>query len=329
MSAQADPAAHRPDPRTAPRGKRVGVIGVGNMGLAMVERLCAGGAAVVVHDVLGERLALAANLGADVAPDSASVAGRSATVIVAVVDAAQTEAVLFGEHGVRRADPPPRTVLLCPTIAPGDVERLARGLEALGIEALDAPMSGGPARAREGRMSLMVAGDDAVFERAAPLLHWMADPVFRVGRSPGDGARTKLVNNLLAAANLAAAAEALSLAEAAGLDPQRTLEVIEHSSGQSWIGSERARRWLAARAAGLDARSMPPTAHAALLAKDSALALDLARALALVVPIGDAAAAAFATACREGDRQCDDAVLFERAREAALARLTARRSSPD
>ena len=137
--------------------------------------------------------------------------------------------------------------MLCPTIAPADVEALAADLAAQGLHAIDAPMSGGPVRAREGRMSLMVATPDAVFERWQPVLQRLADPVFRVGTRPGDGARTKLVNNLLAAINLAGAAEVLAVATRLGLDPSTTLDVMERSSGQSWIATDRLRRALADR----------------------------------------------------------------------------------
>ena len=140
---------------------------------------------------------------------------------------------------------PSGSVLLCPTIAPAQTEAIAVRLAALAIDAIDAPMSGGPARARAGTMSLMVACADAALERHRALLDALADPVFRIGTRPGDGARAKLVNNLLAAVNLAGAAEALALAECVGLDPARMLDVIERSSGQSWIGSDRMRRAIA------------------------------------------------------------------------------------
>lgn len=292
---------------------RVAVIGVGNMGLPIAARLVGAGAQVVVRDCRPEREALAVAVGAQVAATPAAAADGAALVIVVVVDAAQTESVLFGDAGVVAAPRPPATVLLCPTIAPQDTERFAQRLASHGIAAVDAPMSGGPARAREGRMSLMVAGDDQTVARVQPWLDCIAHPVFRVGVRPGDGARTKLVNNLLAAVHLAAASEALALAQRVGLDPARTLDVIEQSSGASWIGSERGRRWLAVRAAGGDARHLEPKAHAALLAKDSALAVAMARAVDQPAPLGEQAAVLFAAVCAAGQAGLDDAVLFDRA----------------
>ena len=168
----------------------------------------------------------------------------------------------------------------------------------------DAPMSGGPDRARDGTMSLMVAGADATFARHEPLLRHLASRLFRVGTRPGDGARTKLVNNLLAAVNLAGAAEALALAERLGLDAAATLAVIEQSSGQSWIGSDRLHRALAG--------DTVVKARIALLAKDSALALAMARGLPGNGPklaMGRAAGKAFASAVRDGLADEDDANL--------------------
>jgi L-threonate 2-dehydrogenase len=126
--------------------------------------------------------------------------------------------------------------------------------------------------------------------------------LFRFGERVGDGARTKIVNNLLAAVNLAGAAEAMALAGRLGLDPAQTLDVIEQSSGQSWIGSDRLRRAIAS--------DTTPRAHMALLAKDSALALDAARTAGLALPVGDAAARRFAQALQAGLAKADDSALW-------------------
>jgi 3-hydroxyisobutyrate dehydrogenase len=291
------------------RHRSVGVIGVGNMGLAMALRLRELGTEVHVRDLDPARELLAARAGARPAATAAELARRSDALIVAVVDAAQTEVVLFGDDGAAAAMRPAACVLLCPTIAPMSTESIAGCLAAMSIDAIDAPMSGGPARARAGTMSLMVACDDAVYERQRDLLAALADPVFRLGARPGDGARAKLVNNLLAAVNLAGAAEALALAERLGLDPARMLDIIERSSGQSWIGSDRMRRAIAG--------DFAPRAHTTLLAKDSALAVAMAAGAGVAPQLGVVAAATFAAAVGAGHGAEDDASLlaFLRARE--------------
>jgi putative dehydrogenase len=158
-------------------------------------------------------------------------------------------------------------------------------------------------------MSLMVACADTTFERWRSLIEALSSQVFRLGERPGDGARVKLVNNLLAAINLAGAAEALALAERVGLDPARALAVIERSSGQSWIGSDRMRRALAG--------DLAPRAHTTLLNKDSHLALAMAAAAGFEANVGAQAAALFERACANGFAGLDDASLFELLRRGA------------
>lgn len=286
----------------APPKGSVALVGAGRMGLGMTLRLIGLGWPLRVHDIDPDRAALARAAGAEVAADAAAAAAGAAALIVAVVDADQTREVLFGARGAAAALPPSAAVLLCPTIGAGDVESIAAGLAARGLLPVDAPMSGGPERARAGTMSLMVACDDAAFEHCRPLLADLASRLFRVGTRPGDGARTKLVNNLLAAVNLAGAAEALALAARVGLDPALTLAVIEQSSGASWIGSDRMRRAVAGDG-GVNARI-------ALLAKDSALALRLAAGTGFDAPVGEAAARAFAAACAAGLADADDSALW-------------------
>ncbi|MEP6738997.1 MAG: NAD(P)-dependent oxidoreductase [Caldimonas sp.] len=281
----------------------IGIIGIGNMGLAMALRLRDLGRVVHVRDIDSAREAMAVAAGAVVEASTAALARRCALLIVAVVDAAQCEAVLFGAGGASVSLPRGGCVMLCPTIAPASTVSIAARLEALGIDCIDAPMSGGPARARAGSMSLMVACADAIFERHRDVIGQLSSRVFRVGTRIGDGARNKLVNNLLAAVNLAGAAEALALAERVGLDIGRTLDVIEQSSGQSWIGSDRMRRAIAG--------DLAPLAHTALLAKDTQLALEMAQATRLDLALGSAAAALFARACASGYGGLDDASLLE------------------
>jgi putative dehydrogenase len=281
----------------------IGVVGIGNMGLAMALRLHEAGHAVHVRDVDPAREALAARAGLAIATTAAALASCCARVIVAVVDAAQAEAVLFGADGVVAAAPRCAGVMLCPTVAPDDTERLARGLADAGIDCIDAPMSGGPARARDGSMSLMVACPDAVYAAWRDVVEVLSSRVFRLGERIGDGARVKLVNNLLAGINLAGAAEALALAERVGLDASLALDVIEQSSGQSWIASDRMRRAIA--------QDLAPRAHTRLLDKDTHLALRMAAAAGLATPLGAAAAAAFSRACDAGWADADDASLLE------------------
>ena len=280
----------------------LGIVGVGNMGGAMAAHLLEQGWSVRVCDLLPQRVEALVAQGAIAAAEPAAAAAGLSALIVCVVDAAQVESVLFGAHGAALALQPDAAVLLCPTIAPQDVERFAHELQGRGLHAIDAPMSGGPARARDGSMSLMVACADAVFEREQRLLEALSARLFRISTRCGDGARTKLVNNLLAAINLAGAAEVLALAQRLGLDLGRTLDVIEQSSGQSWIGSDRMRRAIAG--------DYEPRAHVSLLHKDTGLALEAAGAAGFTGLLGPAAHAVFEQAAQAGLSGLDDAALF-------------------
>lgn len=281
----------------------VGIVGVGNMGGAIALHLLEQGWPVQVRDVDSRKQQNLKQMGAAAHASPEQLAMHCIVTVVCVVDAAQTREVLFGHQGAAPAMRPGHTVLLCPTIAPQDVEDCAARLAARGVLVIDAPMSGGPARARDGTMSLMVACADAVFEPHEPLLRAMASRLFRVGTRPGDGARTKLVNNLLAAINLTGAAEVLALAGRIGLDLGTTLDVIEQSSGQSWIASDRMRRAIAGDYA--------PRAHTTLLAKDTRLALQAAQAAGFEPALGRVATDTFAHAIDAGLGSEDDASLFK------------------
>jgi L-threonate 2-dehydrogenase len=281
----------------------IGMVGVGNMGGAMAAHLLEQRWPVLVCDVDAAKVRKLEALGATGRGDAAQAAAGCASLIVCVVDADQTRDVLFGRAGAAAAMRPGGAVLLCPTIAPQDAEDIGTRLTERGIAAIDAPMSGGPARARDGSMSLMVACADVDFERQRPLIEALSRKVFRISQRPGDGARTKLVNNLLAGINLAGAAEAMAMAQRMGLDLARTLDVIEQSSGQSWIGSDRMRRAIA--------DDYEPRAHVTLLQKDTRLAVEAASAAGFSGPLGAAARDVFARAAAAGLANLDDAALFK------------------
>ena len=281
----------------------VGIVGVGNMGGAMAARLLEAGWPVQVCDIDLHRVRALELLGAQVRHTPAQCAAGVTALIVCVVDSPQVEAVLFGPAGAATVLRPGQDVLLCPTIAPQDTERFAARLQGHGVCTIDAPMSGGPMRARDGTMSLMLAGADDVIARQRDLIDTLSGKVFRVSSRPGDGARAKLVNNLLAGINLVGAAEAVALAERLGLDAGNTLALIEQSSGQSWIGSDRMRRAIAG--------DFEPRAHMTLLEKDTRLALQAAAAAGFEGPLGAAAHAVFARACDAGLAGRDDGALLQ------------------
>ena len=192
---------------------------------------------------------------------------------------------------------------MCSTIAPEDATRFAKRWAQRNVVMLDAPISGGPARAHAGTLSIMAAGPDAAFVRVQGVLDAMAKHVFRLGERAGDGSRMKIVNNMMAGANLAAACEAMALAEKLGLDARTAFDVVNASSGSSWIFADRMTRVLeedhAVRAA------------LKILTKDVGLFVEAAEAQRYHAPVAQAALAAFRKAVRQGLGEDDDSALIK------------------
>lgn len=282
---------------------RIGIIGVGNMGMNMARRLRDGGYEVHARDIRPEAETEAARHGAIVQPSPAALARCVDAVLIVVVNAAQIESVLFdASTGAIETLRPGQTVVLSSTIAPSDTARFAERLAARRIDCLDAPISGGPLRARDGTISLMCAGKAPARRRMQPVFNRLASHVFTISDAPGDAAKAKLVNNLLAGINLVAGASALALSGRVGLDPKAMYELICASSGQSWVFADRMGR-------ALD-DDYEPRAHAHILTKDLGLALDMAAQAGVDSPLGAYALDVFRRTCAAGWAQDDDASVF-------------------
>ncbi len=289
------------------KSPRIGVIGIGAMGLPMACNLHRRGYPVWVRDIDPAAVVAATAQGLAACDSPAALAARTDVLVIVVVDAAQIDSVLFGPQGVVHAARAPGdarlTVLLCSTIDAHDTERFHDRLAAHAIDLLDAPISGGPARAADGSMSMMLACEAALHERFQTLLRDMAAKLFFIGTRVGDAARTKLVNNLLAGVNLVAAAEAMALGARLGLDRQTVFDVIGASSGASWIGQDRLARALA--------NDFEPRARAAILTKDVGLAVQMAAAAGIETPLGAAALSVFRATVANGLGELDDAAVIK------------------
>lgn len=280
-----------------------GVIGAGSMGMAIALNLKQRGYSVAVRDVRPEIEAHAREQGLQVCASPREIAQATDFIVIVVVNAKQTEEVLFGDDGVASAAAPGKTVLLCPTIAPEDTEAIAQRLQDAGFEVIDGPMSGGPVRARAGTMSLMLAGAASAIERHATLLAAMSNRIFRLGERCGDGARYKLVNNLVAGMNLVAASEAVALAVKMGLDPATTVALMGASSGQSMMLDDRLPRAIA--------NDYAPHAYAYILTKDVALGLAMAEDAGVELPMARHALEIFKETLARGYDELDDAAVLK------------------
>lgn len=280
----------------------VGVVGTGAMGLGVVESLRRHRVPTYARDIVAERMARSAAHGAIPTDSSAELARAADVVIVLVVDEAQIEDVLFGAEGATQGLRPGTIVVVSSTVDPQYVAALPDRLAGCGAQVLDAPVSGGPAKAADGTMTMMLSGTAEVRGRCAAMLSRIAGRVFAVGERPGEAMTFKIVNNLLAAANLAAGAQALVLAQRAGIGPARALEVINASSGASWIVAERMARELAG--------DHGVRAATKILAKDVAIAAALAQRVGAPDSFARAAAEAFRCAVDAGYGEEDDAALL-------------------
>ena len=299
--------------------QNVGLIGLGAMGSGMAASLRRAGHNLHVYDVRAE-VARAFAQGGGVACDSLAQLGAACDVVISVVvNAAQTEAVLFGSdtkeggdgcavtkegsNGCAAAMKPGSVFVMCSTVDPNWSIALEKRLAALGILYIDAPISGGAAKAASGDMTMMTAGTPAAYARAEPLLNAMAAKVYRLGDTAGAGSKVKIINQLLAGVHIAAAAEAMALGLREGVDPAALYEVITHSAGNSWMFENRMAHVLAA--------DYTPLSAVDIFVKDLGLVLDMARASKFPLPLSSTAHQMFMQASSAGYAREDDSAVIK------------------
>lgn len=220
----------------------VGVLGLGAMGLPMAERMLAAGLAVTAYDPTPEAVQAAVRAGAAAATTAAQAAHGTRVALCMVATPRQATAALLGPDGVATAPHPPEVVVLSATVGPAAAGTLAEGLWERGIGLVDAPVSGGVARAERGDLLVMAAGRDEDLIVAGAVLDSFGSSVQVVGTRPGDGQAVKLVNQLVCGAHIVVAAEALGFAAALGLDPARVREVIRGGAAASFMLDDRGER---------------------------------------------------------------------------------------
>lgn len=282
---------------------RVGVIGLGAMGLGTATALHERGLTVVGCDVAEAACRAFEAAGGRCAATPAELAAQCDVVLVVVVNAAQVEQVLFGENGLAHALAPGALVIQCATMAPSLAEALGARLAERGLQMLDAPISGGAAKARGGRLSVMASGSAEAFDKAGPVLDAMAEIVHRLGDSPGIGSSMKLVNQLLAGVHIAAAAEAVALGVRMGLEPCRVYEVITQSAGNSWMFENRVPHILEG--------DYTPLSAVDIFVKDLNIVHETGRELAMPTPIAASALQQFTAAKGAGFGREDDAAVIK------------------
>lgn len=213
---------------------KLGFVGQGIMGSPMSRHLVRAGHEVTVWNRHPERCEAAREAGAAVAGTLAEVAAAAEVVFICVADTADVEAVLFGDNALAEHMSPGQVVVDMSTISPEATEEFAGVLESLGIEMLDAPVSGGEAGAVNATLTIMCGGKAEVFERVRPALEAMGKKIVHCG-GHGDGQRFKAVNQTICALNILAVSEGLLFARAAGLDLEKVFDVVSSGAAASWM----------------------------------------------------------------------------------------------
>ncbi len=286
---------------SAPR--HIGVIGLGAMGLGMAGSLRRAGWTVHVCDIRADVASAFAAEGGVACATPAELAARCEVVVSVVVNAAQTEQVLFGEAGAAAAMRPGSLFVMCSTVDPNWSVALEARLEALGLHYLDAPISGGAAKAASGQMTMMTAGRPEAYAKAGGALEAMAAHVYRLGERAGNGSKVKIINQLLAGVHIAAAAEAMALGLREGVDAAALYEVITHSAGNSWMFENRMAHVLAG--------DYTPLSAVDIFVKDLGLVLDTARASKFPLPLSATAHQMFMQASSAGHGREDDSAVIK------------------
>jgi len=285
----------------------VGVIGLGAMGMGMAQSLRRAGHVVNVFDVRAEVAQKFAAKGGVVCASLEAIAAASDILVSVVVNAAQTEAVLFGDgtpqSGCANHLKAGSVFVMCSTVEPAFSVGLEKKLTAQGLLYIDAPISGGAAKAASGQMTMMTAGTPEAYAKAETFLNAMAAKVYKLGDSAGAGSKVKIINQLLAGVHIAAAAEAMALGLREGVDPEALYEVITHSAGNSWMFENRMAHVLAA--------DYTPLSAVDIFVKDLGLVLDMARASKFPLPLSSTAHQMFMQASTAGFAKEDDSAVIK------------------
>jgi L-threonate 2-dehydrogenase len=277
----------------------VGIIGLGAMGSGMARALLAAGLAVRGFDLSPTARQNLAALGGTPASSAGEAAQDAAILVMVVVNAQQTEDILFGPDGAAARLAPGAVVVSCATMAPDDARRLEARAREHGLLYVDAPMSGGTGRAASGELSFMASGHPDAFTRAEPALNAMAATLHRLGDEAGIGSAFKMVNQLLAGVHIAAACEAVALAARLGLDLQTVYDVIRVSAGTSWMFENRVPHILDGDYA--------PRSAVDIFVKDLGIVTDMGRASRFPTPLAALAMQMFVMTSAAGMGRDDDA----------------------
>ena len=289
---------------SVPSRYRVCVVGLGSMGMgAALSCLRAGLATSGIDLDAGRRDAFAAQGAEGVADGVAGLGGDFNAVIVLVVNGAQARQVILGQGGVADRIAPGGAIMVSCTQSADDARALGADLAARGILMLDAPVSGGAAKAAQGAMTVMASGPDAAFDALAPVLEAVAAKTYRIGPDIGQGATVKVIHQLLAGVHIAVGAEAMALAARAGIPLDTMDDVVTNAAGNSWMFENRMKHVVDG--------DYTPTSAVDIFVKDLGLVTETGRALGFPLPLASTAFAMFQQASNMGHGREDDSAVIK------------------
>ena len=271
---------------------RLGFVGIGNIGEPVCRHLMDEGYELLIYDADPEALAKLGDAPAESAASPEALATESDVVLLSLPNSDVVEEVIFGEGGLKDGLSSGKALIDTSSSRPSSTRGISKRLAAKGIDMLDAPVSGGVLRAREGTLSIMVGGKRAVYEKYRGLLESFGDKIFYVG-DHGAGHLVKALNNLLSATTLASAAEAALLARRAGVAPDAFVEVINASNGRSYSTEVKFPRYILNR-------TFDDGFALSLMSKDLKIALEAAAEMEVPMPIGSTLAQIWELAAARG-----------------------------
>lgn len=276
------------------------VFGLGSMGFGIASSLVSAGFKTGGFDLDKGREKDLQKQGALVTPKETQLAQADIVVIV-VVNAAQTESLLFSDGGISQSMKPGAVVISCATVPPEFARSCEARLNQLGLLYLDAPISGGSVKAAAGALTMMTSGSDAAYAASQPALDAMAEKVFKLGNEAGPGSAMKIVNQMLAGVHIAAAAEAITFGISQGIEPASTVEVISECAGSSWMFENRGPHIVEG--------DYTPHSAVEIFVKDLGIVSDVARASRFSSPLTAAALQQFLAAAGMGHGREDDSAV--------------------
>ena len=283
--------------------KPVGVVGLGAMGMGVAMSLLREGFEVHACDMRQEAVQRVVDAGGVRAESPAAMAPLVDVLITVVVNADQTETVLFGENGAAPHMKPGSVVIASATVSPEFAKALGKRLSDAGLLMIDGPISGGAAKAMAGEMTVMSSGRPEEYAKCEDVLDAIAGKVYRLGDEVGPGSVVKMVNQLLAGVHIAAAGEAMALAIRAGANPDQVYEVITNSAGNSWMFQNRVPHILSG--------DYTPLSAVNIFVKDLGIVLDYAKKSVFPLPLSAAAHQMYMSASAAGHGGEDDSAVIK------------------